>query len=82
MAIDYEELRQLPAIDKHRIMEFLREELESSCQSITDLISEEDWRRAKESMAEMDAHPERSLTEEQMWAEVDRLRAERLKQRG
>lgn len=79
MKIDYDELKQLPAIDKLQIIEFLRDDLEGS-HSLADFISAEDLRRVNEATEEMDKHPERALTEKQMWAEIDRRREERRKQ--
>lgn len=76
MTIDYDELRLLPTLDKHRIIQFLEEDLAASGHSLASLVSEEDLRRAEEAMAELDAHPERALTEEEMWG------AERKQVRG
>lgn len=70
MAIDLQELLDLPPKEKLELVNMLCDDLYASGITLPEAEMEEIRRRYEEAQA----HPERLLTTEQMWAKVDELR--------
>ena len=68
MPVDLQQLRDLPAAEKFRIVEELWDDLGTSEEPIVI----QDWHRseARSRAAELDARPEIALTREELWERV------------
>ena len=71
MTIDVAELRELSRAEKLRLVNLLWEDLHSSA---APQLPPEEWEEIFRREKELEEHPERALTLEQMWARVSELR--------
>jgi putative addiction module component (TIGR02574 family) len=71
MAVDIAELRSLPRDEKLRLVNLLWEDLHATA---VVRFSDEEMAEIRRRDQEMREHPERSLTTEQMWAQVNEKR--------
>lgn len=74
MLADYENLRQLPVLEKLEVIDLLWKDIASANEPPQ--ISQEVRSEIERRSAEMDATPKLGLTEEELWERVDQLRGE------
>lgn len=69
MPVDFQQLRNLPATEKLRIVEQLWDDIGAA----DEMIVVQDWHKveARKRAADLDAQPDIALTREELWRRVD-----------